>query len=191
MVTLYLKRSWHWIDYSLVFFRLCWYIINLFIIISTAPFRPNEQYWMVIWFTASYIIPQLFHLPNRISSFGFILSELILTGSLFVWVTNYSAYVIDLMWIPILSIAFLSATRTQWWAAAGISILPLCIFVIGKPAAELFLQYIVALILFGTMGLAFRFLLQKNEEQKALVKELHIKNQQLRRKIILLSLYLY
>jgi hypothetical protein len=69
--------------------------------------------------------------------------------------------------------------------------LPLCIFVIGKPAAELFLQYIVALILFGTMGLAFRFLLQKNEEQKALVKELHIKNQQLRRKIILLSLYLY
>lgn len=127
-MTLYLKRSWHWIDYSLVFFRLCWYIINLFIIISTAPFRPNEQYWMVIWFTASYIIPQLFHLPNRISSFGFILSELILTGSLFVWVTNYSAYVIDLMWIPILSIAFLSATRTQWWAAAGISILPLCIF---------------------------------------------------------------
>ncbi len=174
----YITREWYWFDYGIVFLRLLWYVINLFIIFSTSNLGLN-QYLVVVLFTFSYLIPQSFHLPNRISSFGFILSELVLTGSLFVWLSNYSLYVVDLMWIPILSIAFLSTQKTQWLGLLGFILLPLSILIFVNFSLDLLLQYTVAIILFGTLGLAFRFLIQRSEDQKLLLKELHLKNEQL------------
>ncbi len=174
----YITREWYWFDFGIVFLRLLWYVINLFILFSTSNLGLNH-YVVVFLFTFSYLIPQCFHLPKRISSFGFILFELVLTGSLFVWLSNYTLYVVDLMWIPILSIAFLSTEKTQWFGLLGVILLPLYILIFVKFSFEFLLQYTVAVILFGTLGLSFRFLIQRNEDQKLLLEELHLKNDQL------------
>ena len=84
----YTHREWYWFDYGIVFLRLLWYFINLFIIITTSNLEWN-QYLVVVLFTFSYLIPQCFHIPKRISSFGFIFTELVLTGSLFVWLIKF------------------------------------------------------------------------------------------------------
>lgn len=53
------------------------------------------------------------------------------------------------------------------------------IYLFGHLTPELLISYLIAIILFGTIGLALRILLEKNEEQKLLLKELHLKNVQL------------
>lgn len=174
----YMTREWYWFDYGLVVLRLLWFVTNLIIIFSTVDLPINEL-WVVIIFSFSYLIPQCFHLPNRISSFGFIISELFITGSLFVWLSNISLYVIDFMWIPILSITFLSTQKTQWLVLVGFILMPQLIYIFGNFSFELLIPYIVAIVLFGIIGLAFRFLLQKSEEQKLLLNTLHTQNEQL------------
>lgn len=174
----YTSREWYWFDYGIVFLRLLWYMINLFAIMTTSNLGLN-QYLVVVLFTFSYLIPQCFHIPNRISSFGFIVTELVLTGSLFVWLSHFTLYVVDLMWIPILSISFLSTKKTQWIGLIGLLFLPFIILIFGDFSLDLLIPYSVAIVLFGTIGLAFRFLVQINENQKRLLQELHSKNEQL------------
>ena len=59
----YLTRKWHWFDYSIVLLRLFWYLINLFIIV-TSPNLGMGPIWMVTFFTIAYLVPQCFHLPK-------------------------------------------------------------------------------------------------------------------------------
>lgn len=175
----YQTRQWHWIDNSIVLLRLLWYVLNvIFIFVSTSSLEINK-FWVTVFFAVSYIIPQLFHRPKKTLAFGYILSELVITGSLFVYITNFSANVIDILWIPILTIAFLSTKETKWMVIAGALIVPICVYFFGGFSLFLLLPYTIAIFLFGTMGLAFRFLLEKNEKQKLLLEELNIKNQQL------------
>jgi len=109
------QRKWHWLDYFLFLMRTIWITSNGYsIFFSTIG---SEKWILLLWASCSYIIPHLFYRPGLIKFQYYLMAEVLLTGSLFIYLS--SQYDISVTYsfllVPILTVAYACQVRPLIW----------------------------------------------------------------------------
>lgn len=109
------QRKWHWPDYFLFLMRTVWFSFNGYaIFVSTIG---SEKWIIFLWASCSYIIPHLFYRPGLIKFHYYLMAEVLLTGSLFIYLS--SQYDISVTYsfllVPILTLAYACQVKPLIW----------------------------------------------------------------------------
>lgn len=109
------QRKWHLLDYFLFLIRTIWITSNGYsIFVSTAGW---EKWILLLWASCSYIIPHLFYRPGLIKFQYYLIAEVLLTGSLFIYLS--SQYEISVtysfLFVPILTVAYACQVKPLIW----------------------------------------------------------------------------
>ncbi|WP_057775337.1 sensor histidine kinase [Cytobacillus dafuensis] len=115
------QRKWHWLDYFLFFIRTIWITSNGYsIFISTTG---SGKWVLLLWASCSYIIPHLFYRPGLIRFQYYLIAEVLLTGSLFIYLSSqYELSVTySFLFVPILTVAYACQVKPLNWL--GLSLL--------------------------------------------------------------------
>ncbi|MFJ8260982.1 sensor histidine kinase [Rummeliibacillus sp. NPDC094406] len=109
------QRKWHWLDYFLFLMRTVWFTNNGYaIFVGTIG---SVKWILLLWASCSYIIPYQFYRPGRIKFQYYLIAEVLLTGSLFIYLS--SQYEISVTYsfllLPILTVAYACQVRTLIW----------------------------------------------------------------------------
>ncbi|MCI0768401.1 sensor histidine kinase [Bacillus sp. TL12] len=170
------QRNWHWLDYFLFFIRTIWITSNGYsIFISTSGL---EKWVLLLWASCSYIIPHLFYRPGLIKFQYYLIAEVLLTGSLFIYLSNQyeMSVTYSFLFVPILTIAYACQVKPLIWL--GFFLL------VGTLAGNLFtVKDIFALFIdtttFYGIGLFLGRMTIVNNANKELIASIEEKNKDL------------
>ncbi|HWI46744.1 MAG TPA: sensor histidine kinase [Rummeliibacillus sp.] len=109
------QRKWHWLDYFLFLMRTVWFTYNGYaIFVGTIG---SVKWILLLWASCSYIIPYQFYRPGRIKFQYYLIAEVLLTGSLFIYLS--SQYEISVTYsfllLPILTVAYACQVKPLIW----------------------------------------------------------------------------
>ncbi|MGG2080479.1 sensor histidine kinase [Lysinibacillus pakistanensis] len=126
------QRKWHWLDYFLFLMRTIWFAYNgNSIFISTIG---SEKWILLLWASCSYILPHLFYRPGLIKFLYYIMTEVLLTGSLFIYLSSQHeiAVTYSFLLVPILTVAYACQVKPLIWLGPFL--------VVGTWASSLFIN---------------------------------------------------
>ena len=169
-------RKWHWLDYFLFLMRTIWITSNGYsIFVSTIG---SEKWVLLLWASCSYIIPHLFYRPRLIKFQYYLIAEVLLTGSLFIYLS--SQYEISVTYsfllVPILTVAYACQVKPLVWLGPFV--------LIGTWASSLFINmdffglFIDTIIFYG-IGLCLGRVTIVNNANKELIASIEEKNKDL------------
>ncbi|TCS93581.1 sensor histidine kinase [Hazenella coriacea] len=172
------KRKWHWIEWLFFILLTCGFGIELFILPNSQPIfqDPQTRFWIIIMITLSYFIPLFFWRPNYIHRNGFVISVLLTTGLLELYLVYLVQHFFQITSLHVMIIGYLSTRRMLKWTIP--------VFVLAIPFIEFFLvlpenrvhilMMLVNLILTLGLGLSLQHFIQKNKQ----IQQLYQKNLQ-------------
>lgn len=126
------QRKWHWLDYFLFLMRTIWFAYNgNSIFISTIG---SEKWILLLWASCSYILPHLFYRPGLIKFLYYIMTEVLLTGSLFIYLSSQHEIAVTYSFLlePILTVAYACQVKPLIWLGPFL--------VVGTWASSLFIN---------------------------------------------------
>lgn len=175
------QRKWHWLDYFLFLIRIIWITSNGYSIFvsTTGP----EKWVLLLWASCSCIIPHLFYRPRLIKFQYYLIAEVLLTGSLFIYLS--SQYEISetygFLFVPILIVAYACQVKPLIWIGLFLYI---SIFLAGTWASNLltnkdiFARLVDTTIFYG-IGLCLGRMTIVNNANKELIASIEEKNMDL------------
>ena len=126
------------------------------------------------WLLIAYCVPHYFWMPTRKDNkVGFVISELLLSGSLFVYTMYLNDYPTNFFTIPVLVIGY-TITRFHYVLLPLVLLTPIFGYVISDSTLENALACAADFLLFLLFGFAFQILInlyKKNQNLLKLVKE--------------------
>ncbi|MFT9818355.1 sensor histidine kinase [Lysinibacillus sp. NPDC056185] len=173
------QRQWHWLDYFLSLIRMIWITSNGYsIFVNTTGL---EKWTLLLWTSCSCIIPHLFYRPKLIKFQYYLIAEMLLTGSLFIYIS--SQYEISetysILFVPILIVAYACQVKPLIWVGLFLYI---SIFLAGIWAGNLyediFARFIDTTIIYG-IGLCLGRMTIVNNANKELIASIEDKNMDL------------
>lgn len=170
------QRNWHWLDYFLFLIRTVWITSNGYsIFISTSGI---EKWVLLLWASCSYIIPHLFYRPGLIKFQYYLIAEVLLTGSLFIYLLNQYEMLVtySFLFVPILTVAYACQVKPLIWLGflllAGIWVGNL------SNVKNIFALFIDTTIFYG-IGLVLGRMTIVNNANKELIASIEEKNKNL------------
>ncbi|MGE7112942.1 sensor histidine kinase [Lysinibacillus sp. NPDC047702] len=170
------QRKWHWLDYFLFLMRTIWFTYNGYaIFISTIG---SEKWILLLWASCSYIIPHLFYRPGLIKFQYYLMTEVLLTGSLFIYLSSQHEISVtySFLLVPILTIAYACQVKPLIWLGPFL--------VVGTWASSLFINkdffalFIDTIIFYG-IGFCLGRMTIVNNANKELIASIEEKNRDL------------
>ncbi|MDM5232536.1 sensor histidine kinase [Lysinibacillus pakistanensis] len=170
------QRKWHWLDYFLFLMRTIWFTFNGYaIFISTIG---SEKWILLLWASCSYIIPHLFYRPGLIKFQYYIMTEVLLTGSLFIYLSSQHeiAVTYSFLLVPILTVAYACQVKPLIWLGPFL--------VVGTWAGSLFINkdffaLLIDTIIFYGIGFCLGRMTIVNNANKELIASIEEKNKHL------------
>ncbi|MBK3497081.1 sensor histidine kinase [Viridibacillus sp. YIM B01967] len=174
------QRKWHWLDYFLFFIRTIWITSHGYssIFLSTTG---SEKWVLLLWASCSYLIPYLFYRPGLIKFQYYLIAEVLLTGSLFIYLSSQYLENYGFLFLPILTIAYVCQVKPLIWLGPFLSIL---ICLAGAWAGylstdeDIFALFIDTTIFYG-IGLCLGRMTIVNNANKELIASIEEKNKDL------------
>ena len=175
------QRKWHWLDYVLFFIRTIWITnIGFMIIIGTTGLN---KWILLLWASCIYIIPHLFYRPGFIKFPKYVFTEVLLTGSLFIYLSiQYDiSETYGFLFLPMLTVAYACQVKPLIWLGPFIYI---SIFLAGTFAGDLLAdEGLFALFTDTTIFYGIGFCLGRmtfvNNANKTLIASIEEKNEDL------------
>ena len=170
------QRKWHWLDYFLFLMRTIWFTHNGYsIFVSTIG---SEKWILLLWASCSYIIPHLFYRPRLIKFQYYIMTEVLLTGSLFIYLSSQHEISVtySFLLVPILTVAYACQVKPLIWVGPFL--------VVGTWASSLFINkdffalFIDTIIFYG-IGFCIGRMTIVNNANKELIASIEEKNKHL------------
>ncbi|MGV3486978.1 MAG: hypothetical protein ACO1OC_00090 [Tuberibacillus sp.] len=131
-----MDRRWNWLDTMLFLVRTVWVFFNA--VVNIIPLFPTVAGKSILglWFLSVYLLPYLFYRPSYIKFKYYLITELILTGSLFLFLIHrlqsfqdVGTATLSFVTFPVLTAAFASQTKPLIWRTP---ILGLFVILIGS-----------------------------------------------------------
>lgn len=163
-------------DYFLFLMRTTWFSYNGHaIFVSTIG---SEKGVLLLWASCSFIIPHLFYRPGRIKFQYYLMAEVLLTGSLFIYLSSQHeiSATYSFLLVPILTVAYACQTKPLIWLGPFL--------VIGTWACSLFINkdffalFIDTIIFYG-IGFCLGRMTIVNKANKELITSIEEKNKDL------------
>lgn len=170
------QRKWHWLDYFLFLMRTIWFTHNGYsIFVSTIG---SEKWILLLWASCSYIIPHLFYRPGLIKFQYYIMTEVLLTGSLFIYLSSQHEISVtySFLLVPILTVAYACQIKPLIWLGPFL--------VVSTWASSLFINkdffalFIDTIIFYG-IGFCIGRMTIVNNANKELIASIEEKNKHL------------
>ncbi|MGG0654973.1 sensor histidine kinase [Rummeliibacillus pycnus] len=170
------QRKWHWLDYFLFLMRTVWFTYNGYAILVGSI--GSVKWMLLLWASCSYIIPYQFYRPGRIKFQYYLIAEVLLTGSLFIYLS--SQYEISVTYsfllLPIMTVAYACQVKPLIWLGPFL--------LAGTWASILFTNYdFFALFIDTTIFYGIGFCLGRmtivNNANKELISSIEEKNKDL------------
>jgi len=170
------QRKWHWLDYFLFLMRTIWFTHNGYsIFVSTIG---SEKWILLLWASFSYIIPHLFYRPGLIKFQYYIMTEVLLTGSLFIYLSSQHEISVtySFLLVPILTVAYACQVKPLIWLGPFL--------VVSTWASSLFINkdffalFIDTIIFYG-IGFCIGRMTIVNNANKELIASIEEKNKHL------------
>ncbi|MGD8190638.1 sensor histidine kinase [Brevibacillus ginsengisoli] len=125
-------QNLHWVDRVMLLIRSFWFVLSLLTIYFMEGVYPISTYWiMTVWISSAYVIPLLSSRPGSIHRFRFQATELLFSGSFFLYLVNIAGSAFTFMYIPILTIAYMSNKKSHYVIVPALLGLTLAAFWIG------------------------------------------------------------
>lgn len=175
------QRKWHWLDYFLFLIRSIWVTANGYsIFVGTIGL---EKWILLLWASCSYIIPHIFYRPGLIKFQYYLIAEVLLTGSLFIYLSNQFGIsdTYGFLFLPILTVAYACQVKPLIWLGPFLYI---TIFFTGIWAGNLFADndifalFIDTTVFYG-IGLFLGRMTIVNNANKELISSIEEKNRDL------------
>lgn len=172
-------RKWQWLDYFLFLIRTIWIASHGYsIFVSTTG---SEKWVLLLWASCSYIIPYLFYRPGLIKFQYFLIAEVLITGSLFIYLSSQNLENYGFLFLPILTIAYACQVKPLIWLGPALYI---SIFFASTWVGNLFTDkdifalFVDTTIFYG-IGLCLGRLTIVNNANKELIASIEEKNRDL------------
>ncbi|AZS17351.1 sensor histidine kinase [Paenibacillus lutimineralis] len=170
------QRKWHWPDYFLFLMRTVWFIFNGYAIFVSST--RSEKWIILLWAACSYLIPHLFYRPRFIKFQYYLMAEVLLTGSLFIYLSSQYEITVtySFLLVPILTVAYACQAKPLIWLGP--------ILVVGTWAGSLFISkdffaiFIDTVIFYG-IGFCLGRVTIVNKANKELIASIEAKNKDL------------
>lgn len=175
------QRKWHWLDYVLFLIRTIW-ITNIGNVIFIGTTGLNK--WiLLLWASCIYIIPHLFYRPGLIKFPKYVIAEVLLTGSLFIYLSiQYDiSETYGFLFLPMLTVAYACQVRPLIWLGPFLYI---SIFLAGTLAGDLladegFFALLADTTIFYGIGFCLGRMTIVNNANKVLIASIEEKNEDL------------
>jgi len=170
------QRKWYWLDYFLFLMRTIWITSNGYsIYISKIG---SEKWVLLLWASCSYILPHLFYRPRLIKFQYYLIAEVLLTGSLFIYLSSQHEISVtySFLLVPILTVAYACQVKPLIWLGPFL--------VVGTWAGSLFINkdffalFIDTIIFYG-IGFCLGRMTIVNNANKELIASIEEKNRDL------------
>jgi DNA-binding NarL/FixJ family response regulator/signal transduction histidine kinase len=167
------SKRWQWIDWSLFYLHLFWYVsISLFLLKNINEYVPELHWLTFVLFTLSFAVPQFFWRPSYRNAVYFTLAELgfggLITGLLYVFKDNFT----DNMSIPMIILGYLATKRVAYWSAPLLIIgLPLLGVILGHQTWGMTMDTLFNHLLLYGVGAGYNIFILINSKMKALLSE--------------------
>lgn len=172
-------RKWQWLDYFLFLVRTIWIASHGYsIFVSTTG---SEKWVLLLWASCSYIIPHLFYRPRLIKFQYYLIAEVLITGSLFIYLSSQNLENYGFLFLPILTIAYACQVKPLTWLGPSLYI---SIFLASTWAGnifnnkDIFALFIDTTIFYG-IGLCLGRMTIVNNANKELIASIEEKNRDL------------
>lgn len=171
-------RQWQRSDSFIFALRTLWFACSIIYLTQQDP-TPDLYGLLLSWFLLSFMIPQLFFRPGRINPGFYIATELLITGSLFLYLSPMGGGIYKFLYLP-LTIGYLSNKKLALFTgpASGLA-LPILALWFGNgglapgPVSD-FMAYYIA---FYGLGFSLNYLIQTNGRMAELINIIREKNE--------------
>lgn len=176
-------REWNWLDTFLFFVRTFWIYFNASTVIALNT-DDSKKWLFFLWFIAIYLVPYLFYRPGFIKFPFYLISEALLTGSLFLLLMNQfgDTDIYDFLYLPFITIAYACQRKPLVWLGP---IIGMALFFLGAWQGGLFtlenniLGEFINIGLFYGFGFALGRVTVLNNKMKGLIESIQEKNRTL------------
>jgi signal transduction histidine kinase len=159
--------------------RTLWIYYNASWVLALT-FNDFNKWFLFLWFICIYFVPYLFYRPGFIQLTYYLIAELLLTGSMFIYLMN-QFHIIDVyefLLLPFITIAYACQVRQLLWIGPVVSFI---VFMIGSWAGHLFtdenfIGIFINTFLFYGIGFCLGRITVVNNKKKELIKSIQEKN---------------
>lgn len=172
-----MKSTWSWVDYVLAAFRLFMYVTGILYFLSNPSEAGTSSGVIIFLFIICMVMPQLFWRPGYIHPERYVVTELLLSGSFYLYFTFYLQVDIQssLLLMPALGAGYLSTKAIIQFAPLCLVALSLCMFRFDIDIATYILQLFIMSMMYG-FGFSFRKILNTQMKIRNLLAENEKKN---------------
>lgn len=172
------QRKWRLLDHVLFLIRTIWITnIGYLIFIGTAELN---KWILLLWAISLYIIPHLFYRPGFINFSKYVIAEVLLTGSAFIYLSiQYEiSETYSFLFLPMLTMAYACQVKPLIWLGPFLYI---SLFLAGTLAGDLFedegfLARFIDTTIFYIIGLCLGRMTLINNANKTLIASIEEKN---------------
>lgn len=86
MITGIDQRSWHWLDSFIFLVRTIWISSQLYE--AFVNIHGIDRWFLLLWMLSAFIVPYIFYRPGYINFSYYLLSEIVVTGSLYIYLSS-------------------------------------------------------------------------------------------------------
>lgn len=186
--------GWTWIDSVFLAVRGVWFIIWLIIFLNNTFFYHLGISLLVqlIWLCIAYLVPQVFIIHKKANPRLYPLTEMMITGSLYVYLFVIEESDSSIMLIPAVILGFYFSRNFIWGSSlAGIILIPLACILLDRGYLVVNLTHVLNNGIAIGVGFAFNrvvLLLKQNQKQYQLIQEQNRTLEQYSQKIESLTL---
>lgn len=177
------NRKWNWLDTFLFFVRTFWIYFNASAVIAINT-DDSKKWLFFLWFIAIYLVPYLFYRPGFIKFPYYLVSEVLLTGSLFLLLMNRFGETdfLDFLYHPFITIAYVCQRKPLVWIGP---IIGMALFFSGAWQGGLFTSEnhifgeFINICLFYGFGFALGRVTVLNNKMQGMIESIQEKNRTL------------
>lgn len=178
LMNIKMNREWYWFDGFILGMRFVWYVSSIFNVVEFSR-SPDQIAVPALLLTIAFIVPQLFFQPWCYQPSKYIILELLVTGSLYLYLLTFNPAAISLYTIPVLVIGYLTNKQNMIWSLSSLVILLILPIFIVNPSVEMMAAvYSNFIVLYG-IGYCFNFFINANFKMKHLLSIIEEKNKTL------------
>ncbi|MDN4524026.1 sensor histidine kinase [Fictibacillus fluitans] len=172
------RKDWVWIDW----FVVCLRFVSFIIAMTNSFEEPYLKHVDLIfsWSLLAFALPQLFYIPNNIRPAGYIISEMLMSGGLTLYLLLIHPESIAYLSIPILVVSYV-AMRHRKYLITGIFFIAILLFLIFfmQYPFERFFGSVLNLLLFSVFGSVFGVFLNQKMQLSRFIAIVEQRNKEL------------
>lgn len=172
-----MKIKWSWVDYVLAIFRIAFLFQCIVYVIATPEDVGGRTEVLVLWILISMLVPHIFWRPGTVHKEWFIITELLLSSSLYFYFTFYLQLQTQASFLimPALVTGHLATKKTVIIVPVTLFALSLCMFWHDTAIMDYLTQFFLVIMMYG-FGFSFNKMLSTQQKIRTLLAENENKN---------------